>query len=275
MTHTHHFHQHKIVSYEQGQGPTLVFLHGWPTNAQLWREQVAALKDRYRVITLDWLGFGQSDKPVDHIYTFTAQKEMLDVVLKDHLSEGEQVTLVAHDIGGPPGILWASENSGRVRRLILLNTVLYTLKTKLDATSERLFTTPVLKHIIASPFGLRQVMQSNTQSRKSAVRQRIKEILEPYHGLPTDYKFRTIMQPMEQGREEELKSLSQKFKALPVEKHLVIGHQDPLCYEHIHKLSLENPEVPAHHLPKAGHYIPLDHAHELNQILLDILEIRA
>ncbi|MEM9983614.1 MAG: alpha/beta fold hydrolase [Bacteroidota bacterium] len=272
MTHTHRFQHHQLRSYEEGEGEPLIFLHGWPTNAQLWRDQVSAFKDSHRVITLDWLGFGQSDKPTDHLYTFTGQKEMLDLVLKDHLSEGEQVTLVLHDIGGPPAILWASENPTRIRRLILLNTVLYTLKTKLDAASEILFTLPILKHILASPFGLRQIMQANTQSRSPAVRQRIKEILEPYRALPTDYKFRTIMQPMEHGRKNELETLSQAFKDLSVEKHLIIGHRDPLCYAHIQKLSSENSEVPAHHLPLAGHYLPLDHPQELNQVLRGILE---
>ena len=45
---------------EQGTGRPLVLLHGFPLDARIWREQVAALSDRFRVITPDLRGFGQS-----------------------------------------------------------------------------------------------------------------------------------------------------------------------------------------------------------------------
>jgi haloalkane dehalogenase len=61
----------------EGKGETLVFLHGWPTHAKLWEAQIAARKKDYRTIAFDWLGFGQSDKPLDHSYTFTHKKEIL------------------------------------------------------------------------------------------------------------------------------------------------------------------------------------------------------
>jgi len=45
---------------EQGSGTPLVLLHGFPLDSRIWREQVAGLSDRFRVIAPDLRGFGQS-----------------------------------------------------------------------------------------------------------------------------------------------------------------------------------------------------------------------
>jgi pimeloyl-ACP methyl ester carboxylesterase len=45
---------------EQGTGTPLVLLHGFPLDSRIWREQLTGLSDRFRVITPDLRGFGQS-----------------------------------------------------------------------------------------------------------------------------------------------------------------------------------------------------------------------
>lgn len=49
----------------QGSGPTVLLSHGYSSTSQMWTKQVEALKDRYRVITWDMRGHGQSDSPND------------------------------------------------------------------------------------------------------------------------------------------------------------------------------------------------------------------
>lgn len=46
---------------DNGSGPTVILLHGYPFNRSLWNEQVEALKESYRVITPDLRGFGETD----------------------------------------------------------------------------------------------------------------------------------------------------------------------------------------------------------------------
>ena len=45
---------------ERGTGIPLVLLHGFPLDSRIWREQIAALSDQFRVIAPDLRGFGQS-----------------------------------------------------------------------------------------------------------------------------------------------------------------------------------------------------------------------
>jgi pimeloyl-ACP methyl ester carboxylesterase len=52
------------LGYDQnGQGPAVVLLHAFPLNRAMWGSQVAALRDRFTVITPDYRGFGESDPP--------------------------------------------------------------------------------------------------------------------------------------------------------------------------------------------------------------------
>jgi len=54
----------KIVYYDVGTGPTLVLVHGFASQARFdWGRVIVPLSQRYRVIALDQIGFGGSDKP--------------------------------------------------------------------------------------------------------------------------------------------------------------------------------------------------------------------
>jgi pimeloyl-ACP methyl ester carboxylesterase len=262
---------HKIAVYEAGQGEAVIFLHGWPTNALLWQPQVEALQKQYRVLTLDWLGFGHSDKPTDYAYTFTHQKEVLNTVLQTVLDPEEPITLVGHDIGGPPAILWAQDHPSRVRKLVLLNTVLYTFSTPLDKRSHTLFKIPLLKQLLGSSFGLRQIMHSVSQSKPSAIGKHIRDILAAHQNLSSNLAIRLILDPIQHGKQAELLSLATTFQQLEVSKHLIVATEDPLCGAHIERLHQENLTVPVDYLKGCGHYVAVDAAAELTTVLGRVL----
>ncbi|MEM9921359.1 MAG: alpha/beta hydrolase [Bacteroidota bacterium] len=265
------YHGHQVNLYVEGQGEPLIFLHGWPTNAQLWKPQVEALKKDYKVITLDWLGFGQSDKPTDYQYTFTKKKEMLNIALDKLLGANEKVNVIAHDIGGPAAILWVSEHQERVKRLILLNTVLYNFSTTLDKISHFLFAVPLLNQVLMSRFGLKSLLKTLTKSSGKDTQQHINEIMDWHKGWTTPIKLKAILEPLKAGKQNEFLSLGSKFKQLQIAKYLIMAKSDPLCYKHIKKLKDDNPKVPAFTIEHCGHFIPLDKPRELNNILQEIL----
>ena len=262
---------HQINCTIEGNGEAVLFLHGWPTNARLWNSQVEAFKNGYKVITIDWLGFGTSDKPVAYHYTFAKMQEILDAVLSQILEKEERVNIVAHDIGGPPAILWAHQNPDRLQRLILLNTVIYPFSTALDQMSHLFFKIPLIREMIVSRFGLNCLMQSLTSSGIRQVQNSIKEILDSHENSNSRVKLKTILEPLHEGKQNEFHQLANKFATINGKKCLIIARQDPLCYKHIQKLSDDNPDVPAYIIEKCGHYIAIDKPAELNKILGNIL----
>src|SRR5262245_11687727 len=46
-----------------GAGPTVLLIHGWLGNRSFWERQVAALRDRFTVVTVDLRGHGESSPP--------------------------------------------------------------------------------------------------------------------------------------------------------------------------------------------------------------------
>lgn len=56
-------HSSAIHYEDQGEGPPIVFLHGWSLSGAVWRSQVERFSSRYRCITMDLRGHGLSGAP--------------------------------------------------------------------------------------------------------------------------------------------------------------------------------------------------------------------
>jgi haloalkane dehalogenase len=108
-----------------GRGPTVVLVHGTPTWSFLYRALIARLVASHRVIAVDHLGFGLSDKPPDAPYRPEDHARRLAALL-DAVAPGA-LSLVVHDFGGPIGLSWAIRHPARVRRLALFNTWCWSL----------------------------------------------------------------------------------------------------------------------------------------------------
>jgi haloalkane dehalogenase len=112
-----------VAYVDEGQGPPLLLLHGWPMSSFLYRAITPVLAEHHRVVVPDLPGFGASSKPVDREYSFELFATVLDAVV-ERLGLDDP-GLVVHDLGGPIGVHWALHRPGRVSRLALLNTLLY------------------------------------------------------------------------------------------------------------------------------------------------------
>jgi len=112
---------HRIFVRERdGEGPPLLFLHGYPSSSIDWRRVLEHLPG-HKAICFDFLGFGLSDKPRDHVYSLHAQAD-----LAEEIANGAEVILVAHDMGTSVATeLLARDLEGRLRMkldaVLLLN----------------------------------------------------------------------------------------------------------------------------------------------------------
>jgi pimeloyl-ACP methyl ester carboxylesterase len=77
-------------------GPVVTLLHGFPTSSYDWAGVVPALTAAgWRVLSLDFLGFGESDKPTRHRYSITEQTDLVEQVWR--LEGVDRSAVVAHN----------------------------------------------------------------------------------------------------------------------------------------------------------------------------------
>ncbi|TQF74703.1 alpha/beta fold hydrolase [Rhodococcus spelaei] len=91
----------QLAVFEQGNpdGPTLVLVHGWPDTHRLWEHVVPLLADRFRVVSYDSRGAGQSTVPTavaDYRLELLAS-DLFAVI--DAVSPDAPVHVLAHDWG--------------------------------------------------------------------------------------------------------------------------------------------------------------------------------
>ena len=110
-----------MAVYEQGEGPAVIMLHGFPELAFSWRHQLPALAAAgYRALAVDQRGYGKTDVPAN-----VADYGIDDLIADVHgLLDGlelETATFVGHDWGAL--LLWSMAQLApeRIDRLIQLN----------------------------------------------------------------------------------------------------------------------------------------------------------
>jgi len=100
--------------------PPVVMVHGNPTWSFYYRNLISGLSQTHRVIALDHIGCGLSDKPQDYPYTLEQHIRNLETLLL-HL-DLHDVTLTLHDWGGAIGMGFGTRHPERIARLVLFNT---------------------------------------------------------------------------------------------------------------------------------------------------------
>ena len=106
---------------DEGAGPAVVLLHGFPDSSHVWRKQVPALADAgLRVVAPDLRGFGESDKPED-VEAYALRHSVADVIAVLDALEIERAHVVGHDWGAAVAWTLAAFVPARVERLVVLS----------------------------------------------------------------------------------------------------------------------------------------------------------
>lgn len=140
----------KMSYVDEGQGETIVMVHGNPAWSFVYRHLIQSLSSRYRCIAVDHIGFGLSDKPYDWSYLPREHAENLTALL-DALAVGN-ITLVVQDWGGPIGLSYAVNNPGKVKRLVILNTWMWPVNDDWYYQAFSMFTGGVIGRFLSRHF---------------------------------------------------------------------------------------------------------------------------
>ena len=250
---------------EAGQGSALLLVHGWPTNAHLWRNIIEPLADHRRVIAIDLPGFGDSDKPLDVSYSFRFFDRILDGFL-DAVGV-ERVGLVVHDLGGPIGLHWAVGHADRVLELAVLNTIALAklhiaVKAFVSAAS-----LPLVRDLLTHPRGIVAAMRLGVVD-KSVITPDVAELyVRPF----SDRSARKALAKAGRGLHPKgLLAIERGLPELNVPSRLIYGAQDkvlPDVEQTMQRLSTFWPDAALTRLPNAGHFLQEDAPQEVARLL--------
>ena len=140
---------------DEGTGQPVLFVHGTPSWSFEWRAPILALRDRYRTLAIDHLGFGLSDKPEDGAYRPEDHASRLLAWVRE--LDLRDLTLVLHDFGGPIGLSLLLHEPARVRAVVLTNTWAWGHGD--DSRVRR------LSRLVASPLGRFLYLRLNASAR--------------------------------------------------------------------------------------------------------------
>ena len=114
---------YKLYYEVKGNGESILFVHGTPTSAFLWRKQIDELSKYYRVYAIDLPGWARSGKPDNFDYELESYAEIIKQFL-DKMEE-KKIILCIHDLGTTIGMTFYSRYSEMVSKLILFDTFAY------------------------------------------------------------------------------------------------------------------------------------------------------
>jgi haloalkane dehalogenase len=115
----------RMAYVDDGDGDAIVFAHGNPTSSYLWRNVMPHLEGLGRLVAVDMIGMGGSDKlspSGPNRYNYAEQRDYL-FALWDLLDLGANVTLVLHDWGSALGFDWASQHSDRIQGIAFMEAI--------------------------------------------------------------------------------------------------------------------------------------------------------
>ncbi len=86
-----------IFVRRMGSGPTMTMLHGYPSSSLDWARVASPLAQDYSLLLPDFLGFGASEKPADHVYSLHEQADLIEALWA--LEGTTSTVIVAYDYG--------------------------------------------------------------------------------------------------------------------------------------------------------------------------------
>lgn len=109
----------KIAYYMYGEGePTLVFVVAWIWTAALWIPQVNYFSQKFKIVTIDMRGAGESDKPPDN-YTLDLYADDLNSIIEE--LHDKDIVLIGESMGASIAITYVTKYPGKVSKLVLLS----------------------------------------------------------------------------------------------------------------------------------------------------------
>lgn len=247
----------------RGAGEPVVLIHGFPTSSHLWRDVVPLVPDGHRVVVVDLLGYGRSDRPLGRDLSIKAHADRV-LALLDALRI-EYASVAGHDLGGGIAQYLAVRHPTRVARLCLIDSVAFDEWPTRPVRLARA-TLPLTRHL--PPGWILSVVRSELERGYVADEQgshSIELYLKPFS---TPEGRDVLVQHLQALDAEETLALQPRLKDIVAPTAVINGAHDPFLSSALAKRLHEAiPNSTLDIIPDVRHFTPEEAPETLAAIL--------
>ena len=240
-----------------GAGPALIYVHGFTTTSEFWKEQVEPFSRDYLVIRPNLPGHGTSPQPRERKYTIEAFVDDLDDLFRQ--LNIKTAVLVGLSMGGTIAQLFALRNPKLLRGLVLVGATAHGLGPDVNA-----------KNVIHAIDNVGIAIASQNVIERSFASSAPQTLLE--------FAKKEVVKTPEFVARDAIKSLNEtdlrpKLKAISVPTLVIVGDEDIITPpSESQALAAEIPRAELAIIKHAGHFPMLEQPAAFNQALRQFLE---
>lgn len=256
---------HTLSFLDQGQGRTVVMLHGNPTWSFYYRNLVSLLQDTHRVIVPDHMGCGLSAKPQEYPYTLKTHIDNLESLLA--ALEVEKFSLVVHDWGGAIGMGLAGRYPERLEAAVVLNTAAF--RSERIPRRIRLCRIPLLGDLIVRGFNGFARGAIHMAAAKRMAPEVARGYLQPYDSWANRVALLRFVEDIPLSPRDlswqELLAVEKGLAKLQDIPMLILWGGRDFCFtrQFYEEWCRRFPASERHYFPEAGHYVLEDAFEEI------------
>lgn len=256
-----------IMYYREGQGETVLFVHGISTYSFIWKRLVPYFKDKYDIILIDLLGCGESDKPFDEDFSLKRQAHMIkDFCQNLNIS---RFHMVCHDVGGGIGQIFAVNFPDFLYDLILINSVAYNFWPVQPIIAMR---TPIIRQIAMATldFGMFELIVRRGLYNKNQLSDELMKLF--WKPMKTSIGRKGFLHFAKCLDNKNLTEIEKELGRLVMPVLIIRGEADVYLSASIsEKLHSEIPNSMLVKIEQAGHFIQEDEPEKISTVILNFI----
>jgi len=258
---------YKLAVFERGSGKPLVMLHGMISTHRYWNQVIELLpQNKWRVISPDLLGFGDSPKPKDALYNVDESIETIDTAITSVAMP--PYVVVGHSMGAGLALQWAVAKPYLFKSLVLTSMPLLWSESRYRQLStiveSRLFKREKIAKAGVRTLNWVSAMPLSLLKRQKKWPEHITEDLKKH----SRKAYRKILKNAVLA--DEMLNLAKKVN---VPTHIIIGSRDGMIdeagREKLKKISKTNKNVTLE-IVDSAHNLPLEHPEIIAKAIMQV-----
>ena len=249
----------KISFSDTGKGTAIVLLHGFLENQWMWDGFVASFSKKYRIITIDLLGHGQTEC-LGYVHSMEDNADMVHAVLSE--LRIRKAIFVGHSMGGYVALALAELYPETIKGLVLLNSTSRADSEERKKNRDRAIVAVKQNYTNFIRLSITNLFSGNNRERLISEIENVKiaALKTPLQGIVASLEGMKIRKDRE---------VLLHFAPFPV--LLILGQKDPVLNYEETKEQIENTPTQLVSFPD-GHMSHIENAVALEKVLLDFFK---